>query len=179
MLEEEVCKCHNWPDSFCPSAYNKENRFFIIFLDIDGVFVTGDYIVNQYELTGKANGRVFNPQSVELFNQIIEQTGAKVVISSTWRFGRSINELQELLNSKGFKNVEVIGKTGVTNHGVRGREIQDYLNTLEQLPDKFIILDDDADMEHLMPHLFKTDFNTGLTDSVTNDIIKYFNFTVD
>jgi hypothetical protein len=148
---------------------------FTIFLDVDGVFVIGDYIIEQYNLTGKPNGKAFDPKTVERFNRIIKETGAKVVVSSTWRMGRTVEELQELFESKGFIGMDVIGKTGFSSHGVRGREIQTYLNNMESKPDKFIILDDDADMEHLMPHLFKTDFNTGLTDEVTEKIINYFN----
>lgn len=147
----------------------------LIFLDIDGVFVTGDYIIERYNITGKPSGCVFDPKTVDRFNRIVKETGAKVVVSSTWRMGRTVEELQQLLNDRGFIGVEVVGKTVFTSHGVRGREIQTYLSNMPEKPEKFVILDDDADMEHLMPYLFKTDFNTGLTEKVTADIINYLN----
>jgi hypothetical protein len=147
----------------------------LIFLDVDGVFVTGDYIIERYNITGKPSGHVFDPKSIERFNRVIRETDAKVVVSSTWRMGRTIDELQTLFDSKGFVGIEVVGKTEFTSHGIRGKEIQTYLNNMDVKPSKFVILDDDADMEHLMPYLFKTDFSTGLTDEVTENIIKYLN----
>lgn len=146
----------------------------LIFLDIDGVFVTGDYIVSRYNLTGKSNGRVFDPSTINRFNKIIETVDPDIVISSTWRMGRSVDDLSKLLLEYGFKNARVVGKTITTNHGIRGIEIQEYLNQLSVKPFKFCIIDDDTDMEHLMPYLIKTEFNTGITDEVMISVINYF-----
>lgn len=49
-------------------------------------------------------------QAVYVFNKIIEKTGAKVLMCSSWRLGRSIQEINSLLASRGVK-CDVIGKT--------------------------------------------------------------------
>lgn len=85
----------------------------VIFLDIDGV------LNHQYFYTERSGMDTmpkypfseFCPVAVKNLNQLIEATGAKVVVSSSWRTGRTTEQLQELLNSVGFKG-NVIGKTG-------------------------------------------------------------------
>ena len=50
-------------------------------------------------------------QAVYVFNKIVEKSGAKVLICSSWRGGRELNELRKLLiNEHGLK-CEIIGKT--------------------------------------------------------------------
>jgi predicted mannosyl-3-phosphoglycerate phosphatase (HAD superfamily) len=53
----------------------------IIFLDIDGV-------LNNYNTLGE--GLNWESNAVKILKRIIKETGAKVVLSSTWRRG-SIN----------------------------------------------------------------------------------------
>jgi len=59
-----------------------------LFLDFDGVLNTGSYQkrmkkegIDAYD----EYGPMFDPQTVEYLRQIIDRTGCKVVISSTWR----------------------------------------------------------------------------------------------
>ena len=59
-----------------------------LFLDFDGVLNTGNYQkrmkkegIDAYD----EYGPIFDPQTVEYLRQIIDRTGCKVVISSTWR----------------------------------------------------------------------------------------------
>ncbi|MCG6912835.1 hypothetical protein LJE86_02875 [bacterium BMS3Abin03] len=58
----------------------------MIFLDIDGVMNSSNYyktinIKNEY-------WDRFNPLSVELLKRLAEETDAKIVITSSWRFFR-------------------------------------------------------------------------------------------
>lgn len=147
----------------------------LIFLDVDGVFITEKFIRSEFAKTGKPQGRTFDPSAVIECDRIVVATGAVVVISSVWRMGRSIEELTELFKLQGFKNTQIIGKTDVTSHGVRGREIQDHLNTLAVQPEKFVIIDDDSDMEHLMDHLIKTNQYDGLTAEIADKVIERLN----
>jgi hypothetical protein len=69
----------------------------IIFLDFDGVIVWWGY-------NPKPGGILQpDPDKVDLLNAIVEATGALVVISSSWRIGRSRTELAEILADAGFK----------------------------------------------------------------------------
>lgn len=60
-------------------------------------------------------------------------------------------------------------------YGKRGEEIQNWINSFDQVIEKFVILDDDSDMEHLLPYLIKTSYEFGLTDKETDLLIKNLN----
>jgi hypothetical protein len=60
--------------------------------------------------------------AIQNLNKIVEENQAKVVICSCWRMGRSIKELQDILNSWGAK-CDVIGVTPKKLSTTRGEEI--------------------------------------------------------
>ncbi len=118
----------------------------VIFLDIDGVL--------NDENSPSMSNQLFDPQDIDIkyvkrLNKIIEKTGAKIVVSSSWRksisygLGLTIDELRETLNNRGL-NGEIIDITphlyGIDNE--RPEEIEDWLNNCEYEIDSFVILDD-------------------------------------
>lgn len=142
----------------------------IIFLDFDGVLNCQQYLLDIYNKTGKAVGTtmlesVIDSKAVEILNEIIRQTGAKVCVSSTWRKDHTIQRLQEILNKNGFIG-EVVGKTGSCATGHRGTEIKEWLDDegscKEYKTNSFVIIDDDSDMSPYKNKLVKTDNQTGL-----------------
>ena len=85
-----------------------------------------------------------------------------IVVSSTWRINKPIEELQDLLINSGFNpEIQVIGKTPVL-YQQRGMEIQEWIN-IHNFKGKFIIIDDDSDMCHLLPLLVRCDCQLGFT----------------
>jgi len=72
----------------------------VIFLDIDGVLVTG-----------RVQFRRFDPLAVAALNRIMEVTGAHIVISSSMRRNRTIMELDAMLTEQGVTAGSVIGAT--------------------------------------------------------------------
>jgi len=142
----------------------------IIFLDFDGV-------LNDFKLLSEASKRgahkdgwnhlaMIDPSKVELLNQIVEKTGAKFVVSSTWRIKSSIDELQGYLDHHGFKG-EIIDCTPMTFGGFRGREIRLWLEDVSDEGidvEKFVIVDDDTDMGILIDKLVLTSFGNGEED---------------
>ena len=136
----------------------------LVFLDIDGVLVTQTELAQPMRaLPGhRARFHAFHPAAVTALNLITDLTPARIVISSTWRIGRTLMQLRELLADQGVTG-KVIGTTGRDPDGIRGREIQAFLDEHGLAPDECVILDDDADMEDLMPRLIQTSFETGLT----------------
>lgn len=81
----------------------------IIFLDIDGVLNTWSFIA---KLPSSASYQdAIARDAVSRLNRVIETTGAKVVISSSWRRMHTPADMQELLDGQGFKG-EVIDRTG-------------------------------------------------------------------
>lgn len=139
----------------------------VIFLDIDGVHNTRESMyMDRIFPTPKLEGvedRIpdhLSCYTVRLLNDIIKETGAKVVISSTWRLGFSPQEMQIILEYYGFKG-EVIANTPNLWEGKRGDEIRLWINESDDV-ESFVIIDDDSDMCELIGHLVKTDGNYGI-----------------
>lgn len=154
----------------------------IIFLDIDGVLNCDDTFIKQraeYDKDREAyleklknhhfsEDVDIDKKLVEELNKIIRATGAKIVVSSSWRIGRTVEELRHLLKRNGCIG-EVIDRTGRSSHGIRGFEIQEWIDTHKEFHiENFIILDDDADMEHLYSFLIRHNFRYGLTPKLRN-----------
>ena len=136
----------------------------VVFLDFDGVLNSGEFA---------ASPRNDNPggllgldwKAIARLNRLILLTGAKVVVSSTWRLDDDVPGLRALLGEAGFDG-EVIGMTPSLN-GPRGLEIQAWLDSAPLFGvdvEQFVIVDDDSDMEHLGDRLVKTTFQDGLQD---------------
>lgn len=127
----------------------------IIFLDFDGVLNNQLWYVANKGSRGRDD---LDPQAIKYLNNLISETSAFVVVSSTWRLGRTVEELQEILDRNGFTGT-VIGKTKDLRIGqdgdcvLRGNEILCWLKDNPQLYGcsywdykNYVIFDDDSDM---------------------------------
>ncbi len=127
----------------------------VIFLDFDGVITT------------EWSSFKIEHEKIKLLNRLIEETGAKVVVSSAWRYrdGDPVKSLQEQLEGHGFKG-EVISITNL-NWEDRGKEIDDWVR--EHDIESYVVIDDDvADIVgyKCADFLIKTNMQEGLTDDV-------------
>lgn len=109
------------------------------------------------------NARWFDPRAVACLNRLVAESGADVVISSTWRIGHSLAEIDTALRFRGFQG-RVIGATPFLQGEPRGLEIQAWMDAQPEPPEAFVILDDSSDMEHLLPKLVRTQGSVGLTE---------------
>jgi hypothetical protein len=88
----------------------------IIFLDFDGVLNSENWYRRRFkeidttDILGKYPFYEFDHLSIAELNRIIEQTESKVVVSSTWRIGKRVDDLQKMLDVVGFKG-EIIDTT--------------------------------------------------------------------
>jgi len=128
----------------------------LLFLDIDGV------IINRQSSTIRYDNA--NPDCVARLNGFIRQTGAKIVVIGAWRIGRTVSELQKILDGWGVEGV-VIGKAPQGPHGCqRADEIEVFLRDWEgPTIQSFVMLSDDADFGQFLTHLVRTRFESGLT----------------
>lgn len=141
----------------------------IIFLDIDGVLNSWRYyksIVASGRRITRAHADHFDPKAVKVLNEILEKSGAKIVVSSTWRLKYEDYEANPLVRidmAKVLREQGVVGEViGITPRlGLRGTEIQAWLDENPGI-ESFVILDDDSDMGHLMPKLVLTHIKDGL-----------------
>jgi len=128
----------------------------IVFLDFDGV-LNCDVSVCQLGTRYK-----FWPASIKALNELLEQSGARIVISSTWREHWTLSENAASLERAGVLPGHVVGKTSVSG-GERGIEIDSWLNSVPYPVQSFVILDDKDDMAMHRQRLVLVDSKTGLS----------------
>lgn len=178
----------------------------IVFLDVDGVLNSQDWylkrptmykmddIDNQYPMYE------FSPDHVAVLNKITDETGAKIVFSSSWRHGRTLAEIKTLLSSVGVTG-EIIDVTPYMSHVdgytiPRGCDIEKWLHNnefrrinwsaeeqnkqLEQSKIKqYVILDDDSDMLfNQREHFVQTTGTHGLDQEAGDKAIEILKKTV-
>ncbi len=132
----------------------------VIFLDVDGVLNN----VAAFEAARGRNGTdVLSRECVERCNQLVARTGARIVLSSTWRL---IKDFRGILRDGGLR-ASIIDRTPYFTDGDRrrGAEIADWLRRNGGDVARYVILDDDSDMlEEQLPYFVQTTFELGLTD---------------
>lgn len=157
----------------------------IIFLDVDGVLNSHQWFKSQERksVIETIEGHI-DSNAVRRLNTMVEQTGAKVVVSSTWRKGTLMDVLLKMLKQHGFTG-EVIGKTGRSSCDdcVRGNQIHRWMK--DNIPDywqfrRYVILDDDGDMLYWQRHNFvqTSSEGGGLTDKHMQRAIEILNGNV-
>ena len=113
----------------------------LIFLDYDGVINT--LMFEKEILTPRfyfpEDGKVNNFQAVMWLNKLCLETGAKIVVTSSWRLWE--NYIEILYNSGLRKEIEILGKT--ENLGDRHVEIKEFLKHVSEPIESFVVLDDD------------------------------------
>jgi hypothetical protein len=123
----------------------------VIFLDIDGVLAP----IRRWDRYGD-----LDRGCIEVLNDIVTRGRADVVVSSTWRYGRTPAELQEILAAQGFAGSVVdttpIGTPGAT----RGEEIAAWLAAHDV--GGYVIIDDHVDVGELRSRLVQTHPGHGL-----------------
>jgi hypothetical protein len=158
----------------------------VIFLDIDGVLNTGSW---HCQAKGKElqdeYGYKFDPKAVANLKRIVDETGAEIVISSTWKsFGFS--ELEEMWEERGLPG-KLIGITpnsvsdemllnadldNMELFSIRGMEIKEWLSKNGKRISHYAIIDD---MDNMLPeqqsHFVKTDPEIGITKENANQVI--------
>ncbi len=133
----------------------------VIFLDIDGVLNCANTKQRHRGFIG------IDPYMALIFCRIPEATGAKVVISSSWRhFKGGLEEIEKQV-------CKFIDITPTLRGEIRGEEIEAWLKQHPEV-EKYAILDDDSNFLPDQP-LFKTEWKLGLTEEMVNRVIKYLN----
>lgn len=61
----------------------------IIFLDVDGVLNSDEYIEKTKKLNIQGIESEVDPEKITLLRNAIVETGAKVVLSSSWRYTKN------------------------------------------------------------------------------------------
>ena len=171
----------------------------VIFLDIDGVLNHEEWYESgraheAYLATGKTDIKAYNfdPESWKWVQKLIDETGAKIVLSSSWRCYDLASTIEEYKNTA-FKPIidNIVGVTPSVMSRNRGEEIKRFFdivngNITQNLPqaiewlkqhpletlsksgekiEQYVIFDDDIDMTHeQMPHFVHVDCWSGIQE---------------
>lgn len=166
------------------------NKKKILFLDLDGVLNTarwheqakGDQLKDDY-------GYTFDPTAVANLAQIIERTGADIVISSSWKC-MGLSQMEDMWEDRNLPG-KIIGITpnsvsdellldvdidSIDLFHIRGEEIKEWLTTYGKNVSHYVIIDD---MDHMLPeqqsHFVQTNPEVGITEDDANKAITIMN----
>ena len=153
----------------------------VIFLDIDGVIVTASHLADLHA-SGKRvadhNGlHRFDPRCVKNFVKILDATGAKIVLSSSWKmFGKDMfDRLWETRKMPG----EIMDFT-VNLMGGRGHEIARWLRDHDNV-ESFVIIDDTVSdlLRNQTDRTVHTTWEDGLTNELADVAIRILNTPIE
>jgi len=143
----------NGPIAAWPTAPCK-----IVFLDFDGV-LNSDQSVQQLGTRYR-----FSPPSVAALNELLRQTDARIVITSSWRNNWTLIENASFLKRDGVLPNRVVGKT-TTLEKERGLEIDAWLRSAPYPIISYVILDDRDDMVMHQARLVQVNPQFGLNSA--------------
>ncbi len=109
----------------------------VIFLDIDGVLNSDEYFDKIKNLKINTIENQVDVEKIKLLKQAVDATGAKIVLSSSWRYTRNANNLRALLLNYG-----IFADTTPFLNNERGKEIKKFLTEHKDVED-YVILDDE------------------------------------
>ena len=151
----------------------------VIFLDIDGVLNTQDWHGRMTKDTPRDEfGWVFDPVAVENLGHVVKETGASIIISSSWKF-LGLAKLREMWKIRNLPGTilditpntvsdEVLLNANLDEMelGVcRGNEIKEWLSKHKGEVSNYVIIDD---FDDLLPeqddHVVLTDTLIGITE---------------
>lgn len=135
----------------------------VLFLDIDGV-------VNSRATTSFRNNLYpIDPHMAFMIGKIQLETDCGIVLSSSWRHH------PDGVMAVDRSIVHVDDVTPMISAGVRGHEIQTWLDAHPDVT-RYAILDDDSDMlPNQIPNFFKTTFQNGLTEDIAQRVTQHLN----
>ena len=161
----------------------------VIFLDIDGVLNTEQQHRRFYtEQTNPIDeyGLLFDPDAVASLTKIIDQTGADIVISSSWKFW-GLSRMRQMWEDRKLPG-KIIGITPDTvsdemlltanldemeNFALRGSEIKEWLSMHGKKVSQYAIIDDvDSFLPEQRPYYVEVSPITGITEEDAERVIK-------
>lgn len=162
----------------------------IIFLDIDGVLNTKWWYSQMDRNIHKDKyGYAFDPKSVENLKRIVEETGADIVISSSWKC-MGLTQMEDMWNERNLPG-RIIGITpnsvsdelllhadidSMELFHIRGEEIKEWLSKHGKRVSNYAIIDD---MDNMLPeqqsHFVQTNPEIGITKEDSEKAIEILN----
>jgi hypothetical protein len=144
----------------------------VLFLDFDGVLSGEGFVRSERNSRDRGDLRLFDPANLAALDQLcVRLPVTAIIVTSTWRIGRSLAGLRELLAGEGFERAELIrGVTPDLGAGIRSRadEINHWIAE-QRSPIRPVILDD-CELG-IREGFFRTDPWVGLTLAIVDQVI--------
>lgn len=153
----------------------------IIFLDVDGV-------IKPYNSETPLMG--LNSTCTKNLKELLEKTGAKIVLSTSWRENKvDLDFLIHQLSKYNINQDDIVGSTPILWElqygmnkweGSRGHEIESFIKSNLIDIEKFVILDDDPspalkDWTELNGLFIQTEMSVGFDENKIKQAIDFFN----
>ena len=162
----------------------------VLFLDIDGVLNTKYWYTQVNRNTPKDKyGYAFDPNAVANLKRIVEESGADIVISSSWKC-MGLSQMEDMWRDRNLPG-RIIGITpnsvsdemllnadidSIELFHIRGEEIKEWLMKHAKRVSSYAIIDD---MDNMLPeqqsHFVQTNPEVGITEGDADTIITILN----
>ena len=162
----------------------------ILFLDIDGVLNTKWWYTQMDRKTLRDKyGYAFDPRAVANLKRIVEETGADIVLSSSWKC-MGLSQVQEMWSVRKLPG-KIIGITPNSGNDetlfdadtdstdrfrIRGEEIKEWLTKHGKRISHYAIIDDmDNMLSEQQSHFVQTNPEFGITEEDADNAVKILN----
>lgn len=136
----------------------------IIFLDIDGVLNSRQWYMCENGKIGKGN---IDPENVRVLKELVEETGAEIVLASSWRSYADIFErFHEFTGGLDLRFV-------LNPFMEKDDALKDFIQTYKGRKYSYVIIDDELNEYPSFgdEHIVVTDWETGLTERHKNEAV--------
>lgn len=147
----------------------------IIFLDIDGVLCTQN--LWKPDKIADDGYSEFNQKCVNNLNKLVELTNAKIILTSSRRINKTVNEFMAIMQRRGFtgKILAKVNEDEQISSAARNEEIREWIDK-HGVPDRYVIIDDDARLteigEPYIHHWVRTVYHRGLDEKTLEEAIQ-------
>ncbi len=146
----------------------------LLFLDFDGV-LNSDRNYRRLQMAAEPTrdeyGTLFDAKCVKRLREIIEATGAEIVVSSSWRYVHDIDNIRIMWAKRGLPGIiKSYTPTDLLidpmDNFVRGQEVEEWLkhSGLDDRNCRYAIIDDERQfLSHQLSHFVWTNPEIGLS----------------
>jgi len=142
----------------------------VLFLDIDGV-------LNRTGFSPPATVGMrswIEPELAVRLAGLLEATGAKIVLSTSWRIDSGLESLRAELAASGIDGSWLLGATPDLDGDERWLEIHAWMEEHGFAPESVVIVEDFYEMGPLAARTVMTDAGRGLDEAAASAIVSLF-----
>lgn len=166
----------------------------VVFLDFDGVLNT-EYNQNMLRYHGKAwrdvHGALFDSEAVAQLKRIVDETGAEIVIESSWKY-LGLEAMQQMWAERNMPGVVIditssspsdnwllsanLDDMDPANCNWKGAEIASWIADNLNAEARFVIIDDEyVILDSQYAHFVQTNPYNGITPELADKAIEILN----